>query len=124
MLQDEWLLWAGRGSMDMETSVQRLLGWSRKERVMARTEGVAMERTRWIQDLLEVEEADLGDGLEMEVKVVWCGRERGHSSSPAREELSSKLVGVQCWMCRVRGAQDGRERKLAVMEILQKLAHQ
>lgn len=92
-----------------------------------------MERTGWIQDLLEVEATDLRDGMEMKVKVVSCGRERGHSSSPAREESSSKLVGVQCWMRCVWGGcsqeilkwseQAGREKKLAVMESQQKSAH-
>lgn len=110
-----------------EASVRRLVGWSR------RGSGWQVERTRWIQDLLEVEATDLGDGMEMKVKVVSCGRERGHSSSPAREESSSKLVGVQCWMCCVWGGcsqeilkwreQAGREKKLAVTESQQKSAY-
>ena len=116
-----------------EASVRRFLGWSRRGRGWLELRGWQVERTRWIQDLLEVEATDLGDGTEMKVKVVSCGRERGHSSSPAREELSSKLVGVQCWMCCVWGGrsqeilkwreQVGREKKLAVMESQHKSAH-
>lgn len=44
-----------------EASVRRLVGWSR------RGSGWQVERTRWIQDLLEVEATDLGDGMEMKM---------------------------------------------------------
>lgn len=95
----------------------------------ARTEGIAVLITKWFQDLLEVEATGLRGGLEMEVKAV-VSRESGQSSRAGGEESSSNVVGVQGRVCWVWGAREtlkwreqaGREKKLAVMEIQQKLA--
>ena len=61
MLRDKWLLWVGSGRMKTETPVRRHLRWSRKRRVGAGSEGMAMERSGQIQDLLAVEATDLGE---------------------------------------------------------------
>ena len=99
MLRDKWLPWVRRGKVEMETPVGRPLRWSRKRRVGAGTEGTAMERSGQIQGLLAVE----GTDQEMDRSGGQDGgaRERKrHRSSPSPgRAASSKLIGVQDWMC-------------------------
>ena len=64
----------------------------------AGSEGMAMERSGQIQDLLAVEATDLGDGLKWRSNGgVWERKRHRSSPSPGRE-APSKLIGVQGWM--------------------------
>ena len=123
-----------KGQSGDETPVRRPLRRSRKRRVGAGTKGTAVKRSRQIQDLLGVEAAD----LEMDWKWGsrwWSVGEKASQVESTGREASSKLIGVQGWMCWGCGRGTGRSEdaqvertgwqreKVAVMEGQPKSAH-